>query len=61
MKTGKKGSAAAVLAAPAAVGACAGKLKKKTASKHAASATADDGPSASACAEQSKDGALPRY
>ena len=39
----KKGSAAAVLAAPAAVGATAGNNTTKTASIHAASATGDDG------------------
>ena len=57
MNTGKKGSAAAVLAAPAAVGACAGKIKKKPGSKHAASATGDDGAAVGAFAEQSDDGA----
>lgn len=57
MKTGKKGSAAAVLVAPAAVGACAAKIKKKPAGKHAASATDDGGAAVGAFAEQSDDGA----
>ena len=57
MKTGKKGSAAAVLVAPAAVGACAAKIKKKPAGKHAASATDDGGAAVGAFAEQSDYGA----
>ena len=57
MKTGKKGSAAAVLVAPAAVGACAAKIKKKPAGKHAASATDDGGAAVGAFAEQSDSGA----
>ena len=54
MNTGKKGSAAAVLAAPAAVGACAGIKTTKSGSKHAASATGDGGAAVGALAEQKK-------